>query len=98
MPLDDATLAVDALVFGLRMNAGVDVGALRARFPAFQWDAAEAVLRELCDEDLSEADGSRVRLTRRGRLLADRVGVHLMERLDGDPGEAAAALGAIPRA
>lgn len=96
VPLDGAILATDALVFGLRMNQGVDIAALRDRFPEFDWHRAGQVIEGLVDESLAESDGSQVRLTRQGRLLADQVAVHLMETLEDVQGEAAPAIGPLP--
>jgi oxygen-independent coproporphyrinogen-3 oxidase len=76
--LSDALLAEDALIFGLRMNAGVDLQSWRARANAAPWDEIDARLAELEVEGLLERAGSRVQLTRRGRLLADSVGVEIM--------------------
>jgi len=77
--LTPALLAEDALVFGLRMNAGVDLADWRGRCPAAPWAAVEERLVQLEGEGLVERDTGRIRLTRRGRLLADAVGVELME-------------------
>jgi oxygen-independent coproporphyrinogen-3 oxidase len=96
--LSDALLAVDALVFGLRMNAGVDVAELRARIPSFDWNAVDRVARELSAEDLAALEGTRLRLTRRGRLLADQVAVHIMEALETAQESPGGALGMMPGA
>jgi oxygen-independent coproporphyrinogen-3 oxidase len=71
-------LAEDALVFGLRMNAGVDLARLRALAPGAPWDRVEALVVRLADEGLAAREGSRVRLSHRGRLLADSVGTEVM--------------------
>ena len=72
----------DAVVFGLRLNAGVDRAALRARFPGVAGLAAlETEFARLEEAGLVERAGEGmdpVRLTRRGRLLADAVGSELM--------------------
>ena len=73
------SLAEDALIFGLRMNAGVSVAEWRNRAPGAPWSSVEAVLDRLVVEALAEQDGSVVRLTNRGRLLADSVGTEIME-------------------
>lgn len=73
-----ALLAEDALVFGLRMNAGVDVAVWRARCPAAPWATVEALLDRMASEALAVREGTRVRLTDKGRLLADSVGSELM--------------------
>jgi oxygen-independent coproporphyrinogen-3 oxidase len=74
-----ALLAEDALIFGLRMNEGVDVAAWRARCPEAPWPAVELLLARCVAEGLAVREGPRVRLTNRGRLLADSVGAELME-------------------
>ena len=77
--LTPAQLAEDALIFGLRMNAGVDVAAWQARAPDAPWAAVEALLERCVAEGLAVREGSRARLTERGRLLADSVGAEMME-------------------
>jgi oxygen-independent coproporphyrinogen-3 oxidase len=76
--LTPALLAEDALVFGLRMNEGVDTAPLRARCPEAPWERVETLLARLAEEGLASRDGARVRLERRGRLLADSVGSEVM--------------------
>jgi oxygen-independent coproporphyrinogen-3 oxidase len=76
--LTPALLAEDALIFGLRMNAGVDVALWRARCPDAPWAAVEAVLDQLVENGLAVRKDVRVQLTDRGRLLADSVGTELM--------------------
>ncbi|MES1167883.1 MAG: coproporphyrinogen III oxidase, partial [Oleiharenicola lentus] len=77
--LTPALLAEDALIFGLRTNAGVDVNAWRTRCPDAPWLAIEALLTRLVDEGLARREGGVVQLTDRGRLLADSVGAEVME-------------------
>ncbi|HND61071.1 MAG TPA: radical SAM family heme chaperone HemW [Opitutaceae bacterium] len=74
-----ALRAEDALVFGLRMNAGVDVPSWKSRSPEAPWADVETLLARLVAEGLALRDGPRVRLTGRGRLLADAVGAEIME-------------------
>jgi oxygen-independent coproporphyrinogen-3 oxidase len=73
-----ALLAEDALVFGLRMNAGVDLAPWRVRCPSAPWNAVETLLDRLASEGFVKRESSRVRLTNRGRLLADSIGSELM--------------------
>jgi oxygen-independent coproporphyrinogen-3 oxidase len=81
--LTPALLAEDAVVFGLRLNAGVDLAALRARFPGVEgWGELDAMLGRLADEGMLERAGETVRLTRKGRLLADAAGGELMGVLE----------------
>jgi oxygen-independent coproporphyrinogen-3 oxidase len=83
--LSAGLLLEDALVFGLRLNAGVDLDVLEARFPS-PAGASEprATLGRLAEQGLIEPDSLggagawRPRLTRRGRLLADAVGAELV--------------------
>lgn len=77
--LTPALLAEDALIFGLRTNDGVEVAAWRARCPDAPWAAVEELLGRLADEGLATRTGPVVRLTDRGRLLADSVGAEVME-------------------
>jgi oxygen-independent coproporphyrinogen III oxidase len=71
-------LAEDALIFGLRMNAGVDLARWRERAPHAPWAAVEDMLATLVEGELLRRDVDVVRLTRRGRLVADSVGTEIM--------------------
>jgi oxygen-independent coproporphyrinogen-3 oxidase len=79
LALTPAQLAEDALIFGLRMNAGVDLAEWRARSPEAPWSEVESLVDRLASEGLAMRSGSRVQLTTRGRLLADAVGGEVME-------------------
>jgi oxygen-independent coproporphyrinogen-3 oxidase len=76
--LTPALLAEDGLVFGLRMNDGVDVDLLRARCPGAAWERVDALILRLVEEGLALRSGACVRLNPRGRLLADSIGSELM--------------------
>jgi oxygen-independent coproporphyrinogen III oxidase len=76
--LTPALLAEDALIFGLRMNDGVDVADWRARAPEAPWAGVADVLATLEAAGLLTQEGARVRLTTRGRLVADSVGAEIM--------------------
>jgi oxygen-independent coproporphyrinogen III oxidase len=82
--LTSALLAEDALIFGLRMNAGVDVPGWRVRCPGAPWAAVEALLDRLAADGLAQRDGGLVRLTDRGRLLADAVGAEVMAAFEAE--------------
>jgi oxygen-independent coproporphyrinogen-3 oxidase len=88
--LSASLLAEDALVFGLRMNEGVDLAPLRRQAPDAPWERVEALVARLGAEGLAAAEASRVRLTPRGRLLADSVGSEMMAAF-GPPAAVAAA-------
>jgi oxygen-independent coproporphyrinogen-3 oxidase len=70
-------LTEDALIFGLRMNAGVDLAFWKLRFPDAPWTEFDERLGRLAESGFAIREGTRVRLTRRGRLLADAVGAEL---------------------
>jgi oxygen-independent coproporphyrinogen-3 oxidase len=76
--LTPALLAEDALVFGLRMNTGVDLAPWRVRVPNAPWQAIEDTLATLAAGGLLVRKGDVVQLTNRGRLVADSVGVEIM--------------------
>jgi oxygen-independent coproporphyrinogen-3 oxidase len=76
--LTPALLAEDALIFGLRMNAGVDLAPWRARAPEAPWPAVEDVLATLAAGELLVRTGDNVQLTQRGRLVADAIGAEIM--------------------
>ena len=71
-------LAEDAFIFGLRMNDGVLITPWRHRAPQVPWSEVDSVLEQLVSDELASISDDRVRLTRRGRLLADSIGAALM--------------------
>lgn len=79
--LRDDLLAQDAVIFGLRMNEGISLSFLRQRFPAARWSAAERLFDDLLEAGMALRTGDRVCLTHAGRLLADRIGLHVLERM-----------------
>jgi oxygen-independent coproporphyrinogen-3 oxidase len=80
--LSAADLLCDALVFGLRLNAGVNPAALAARFATPLPARVTHLFEALIEEGLMEAADSQVRLTGEGRMRADAVGVSIIERFD----------------
>jgi oxygen-independent coproporphyrinogen-3 oxidase len=78
--LTPRVLAEDSLIFGLRMNEGVDLSGLRTRFPEAPWENVSGLAGRLAEEGFATMDdGGRLRLTLRGRLVADAVGAQIME-------------------
>ena len=78
--LTPAILATDSLIFGLRMNYGVNLRALRDRFPSIDFGPLRPLWRRLGSEDLAEnRENGRLRLTPKGRLLADRIAVEILD-------------------
>jgi oxygen-independent coproporphyrinogen-3 oxidase len=76
--LTPSLLAEDALIFGLRMNAGVDLATWRARAPEAPWPAIDDMLATLAAGELLVREGDVVKLTQRGRLIADSIGAEIM--------------------
>jgi oxygen-independent coproporphyrinogen III oxidase len=76
--LTPALLAEDALVFGLRANAGVDLARWRPRAPEAPWPVIEDTLATLAAGEMLVREGTIVRLTDRGRLVADAIGAEIM--------------------
>lgn len=88
LTLTPTQLAEDALIFGLRMNAGVDLARWRARCPEAPWSDVTELLHRLAADGLARLDGDRVSLTTRGRLLADAVGLEVMSAFHHEPAHA----------
>ena len=76
--LTPSLLAEDALIFGLRMNAGVDLAPWRERAPLAPWPLVEDTLATLAAGEFLVREGEIVRLTNRGRLIADSIATELM--------------------
>lgn len=71
--LDESMLAEDALIFGLRMNCGVDLGEWKGVYGEERWGKYREVFERLVREGLCEILGDSLRLTWEGRLVADGV-------------------------
>jgi oxygen-independent coproporphyrinogen-3 oxidase len=63
----------EAMFLGLRMNEGVDLEELRAEFGEELTRGAVAALGDVEEARLVEREGSRVRLTARGRMASNEV-------------------------
>jgi oxygen-independent coproporphyrinogen-3 oxidase len=74
-------LAEDAMIFGLRMNEGVDLAVWRGRVTDEAAREMDALAERFVDEGLAEMAGTRLRLTLRGRLVADAIGSEVMGAL-----------------
>lgn len=78
--LDDSILFADSVVFGLRMNAGIDLREIGLRFPqASNADVVRKLLEVLAGEGLVELEGSHAKLTHAGRLVCDAIGSAVLE-------------------
>ena len=69
----------EAWFLGLRTNEGVNVDALRKEFGAEMVAQAVETVERLVDDGLLIADGARVRLTARGRLISNEVFQEFLE-------------------
>ncbi|HVU33293.1 MAG TPA: radical SAM family heme chaperone HemW [Opitutaceae bacterium] len=76
--LTDEQLAEDALIFGLRMNEGVNLAEWRRCAPHAPWSAVSRAIGDLAENGYAIREGDSVRLTTRGRLVADAVGAEIM--------------------
>ena len=63
----------DALFTGLRLNAGIDLPAVKQRYGADVWDLYGGELQVFVDEGVLVYDGRSLRLTRPGMLLAHEI-------------------------
>jgi oxygen-independent coproporphyrinogen-3 oxidase len=63
----------EAVFLGLRMNVGVDLEDLREEYGDSLVGGCEAALAEVVEAGLMERDGSRIRLTARGRMASNEV-------------------------
>jgi oxygen-independent coproporphyrinogen-3 oxidase len=78
--LNQNLLMADSLIFGLRMNQGVDLELIHQRFPeATNRTDLEKHLQLFQREGLLTEQGSHYVLTHRGRLLCDAVGSALLD-------------------
>lgn len=77
-PLPEAVLAADALIFGLRMNRGGKLDAVARRFPIVKQAPLAPLFALLETEGLIEQAAPYLRLTRKGRLLADVLAVEIL--------------------
>jgi oxygen-independent coproporphyrinogen-3 oxidase len=63
----------DALFTGLRLSEGVDLAAVRHRYAVDVWERYGSQLESFLDAGCLVHEGTRLRLTRRGMLLAHEV-------------------------
>jgi oxygen-independent coproporphyrinogen-3 oxidase len=73
-------LAVDHLIFGLRMNEGVDLEFLKKQFSEFiDFENLETYFEKWESEGIANRKGNRLALSLQGRLVADRLAEELMD-------------------
>ena len=81
--LDQFELARDAVIFGLRMNSGVNLDEIFERFKVHSGRFIQIVrfLDALVVEGLANAHSNSYSLTQEGRILCDGIGSELPELL-----------------
>ncbi len=81
--LSERLLLTDGVVFGLRMNGGIDLDELGVRFPdAGELGSLGAQLEKYLHEGLLNEVDEKFSLTQRGRLLADAIGSDILELMN----------------
>ncbi len=73
----DASMS-DAAILGLRLNEGLDLAGFARRFGTAFEDLHTGTIEEMTSYGLLERENGRVRLTAKGRLLANEVFVRLL--------------------
>ncbi len=73
-------IAVDAVIFGLRMPDGINLGNISKRFEELPTGVLD-LGRRLQDEGYLVIDGEKWKLTEDGLLVADRIGAEIFETL-----------------
>lgn len=76
--LIEATLAEDRLIFGLRMNQGVNLEDWKKSYPNVKFEKYFPLFDRLIDDGLCENFDSNLRLTPLGRLVSDSIAQLLM--------------------
>ena len=69
---------IDAVIFGLRKTEGIDLDDIRSRFDFDPLLIFRAEIDRLITEDMITLSSSKIRLTRKGILLADQVALEFL--------------------
>ncbi len=78
--LSQEDLLEDAVIFGLRMGEGISIESLSRRFGEESLGSLTSFFDSLKEEDLvTITHGDKVCLTMKGKLLADRIAIELLE-------------------
>lgn len=78
--LNETALFIDSLVFGLRMNEGIDLNRIKSSYSsASSIDSAEALIQKLVGADYLRQSGDCYFLTREGQLRCDAIGSELIQ-------------------
>lgn len=78
--LTDSNLIEDSIIFGLRTGQGISLSEIEARFPGQSLETFRPFFLDLKSEGLASGnDEDRIQLTLRGKLLADKIAVEILE-------------------
>lgn len=78
VPLDDNELYCSALIFGLRMLDGVNLQALKQRFPSADFKKYQSAIQNLKSENLLEQNGDILKIPLNAIALADSIALELL--------------------
>ena len=79
--LGSLELFEDYLLFGLRLNDGIDLGEATIRCPQVDVNPVRELLFQLAEEGLIEGCDDQFRVTDLGRLVVDRLGSEVADRV-----------------
>lgn len=78
MALTEAALAEDSLIFGLRMNKGIDLEEWKKTYSQVGYEKYSSVFTTLIEQGLCDLSGNFLSLTTEGRLVSDSIAQLLM--------------------
>ncbi|MDR1528795.1 MAG: radical SAM family heme chaperone HemW [Puniceicoccales bacterium] len=79
--LSEQVLAEDSIIFGLRMNRGIDILNLRNRYPTVDFSRLDDLFSQLATGGFLQVTNHIIRLTDAGRLIADTIAVKILENI-----------------
>ncbi|MDR2603295.1 MAG: coproporphyrinogen III oxidase family protein, partial [Puniceicoccales bacterium] len=77
--ISEQVLAEDSIIFGLRMNRGINTLNLQNRYPTIDFSRLDDLFSQLATEGFLQMENHMVRLTDAGRLIADTIAVKILE-------------------
>ncbi|MDR1401569.1 MAG: radical SAM family heme chaperone HemW [Puniceicoccales bacterium] len=79
--IDEKNFALDSVIFGLRMNRGIDLHHLKNKFKRIDFSKLDELFFQLAAENLLQMRGEFIQLTPNGRLVADAIAVEILGKL-----------------
>lgn len=77
--LSEDDLAEDSLIFGLRMNKGIDLEKWKATYSSVNYEEYKSIFTKLIEQNLCEFSDNYLCLTTEGRLVCDSIAELLMK-------------------